>query len=368
MSQDPRDFLPGPQADSAAPGVLPADSSPGGRGPEVLQDVGTGVSAWIEAATGVSPGTQIKILLSVLAVVLVYAMKRVVMRVVEGRVDDPKLLYQWSKTSSYLAFFLTFLMVGTVWIEGVRHLSTFLGLLSAGLAIALKDLVASLAGWIFILWRRPFQLGDRIQLAGHAGDVVDIRIFQFTILEIGNWVDADQSTGRIIHIPNARLFTDSLANFTSQFEFIWNEIPILLTFESDWRKAKGILRGIIDEIVGESVQEAQRAMRAVSKKFLIYFPNLTPIVYTTVKDSGVLLTVRFLCWARQRRGMTEAVWEAVLDAFAEEERIELAYPTTRMYHNLLEGKPGARAELPRTGLGATAGEPGGDPPAPPDPR
>jgi small-conductance mechanosensitive channel len=341
--------------------ALPPETGPGGQeasafdsvsaGPreDVLEGVGSGISAWIESATGLSPETQGKLLLSVLAVLVVYGLRRLVMRIVDRRVTEPKVLYQWSKTSSYVAFFVSLLMVGTVWIEGLLHVSTFLGLLSAGLAIALRDLVASFAGWIFILWRRPFQLGDRIQMGQHAGDVVDIRIFQFTVLEIGNWVDADQSTGRIIHIPNARLFTDSLANFTSQFEFIWNEIPILLTFESDWRRAKAILERIIAEMVGESVQEAERAVRAVARKFPIHFRNLTPIVYTSVKDSGVLLTVRFLCRARQRRGMNQDVWEAVLDAFSQEERIEFAYPTTRMFHNPLEGKPGARAEVPPWG-------------------
>ena len=96
--------------------------------------------------------------------------------------------------------------------EGLRSLGTFLGLLSAGLAIALKDVVASMAGWIFILWRRPFQLGDRIQIGDRAGDVVDLRLFQFTLLEIGNWVDADQSTGRSIHVPNGAVFTEPLFN------------------------------------------------------------------------------------------------------------------------------------------------------------
>jgi small-conductance mechanosensitive channel len=223
---------------------------------------------------------------------------------------------------------------------------TFLGLLSAGVAIALKDIVASFAAWIFILWRRPFQLGDRIQLGTRAGDVVDLRLFQFTILEIGNWVHADQSTGRVIHLPNSLIFTEPLANYTAQFDFIWNEVPVLVTFESDWKKAKDLLQAIVDEKAGGVVAEAQRAMKTASRKFLIHFRTLTPKVYTSVEDSGVLLTLRFICRARQRRGISEEMWEAILEAFGREEGIDFAYPTTRMYHNLLEGKTEARAPLP----------------------
>ena len=67
------------------------------------------------------------------------------------------------------------------------------------------------------------------------------RIFMFTLMEIGNWVDADQSTGRVIHIPNGKVFKEVLANYSKGFQYIWNEIPVLVTFESNWKKAKEIL-------------------------------------------------------------------------------------------------------------------------------
>jgi small-conductance mechanosensitive channel len=142
------------------------------------------------------------------------------------------------------------------------------------------------------------------------------------------------------------LFSEPLGNFTSQFEFIWHEVPVLVTFESDWRRAKALLEEIVVKVAGDTVSEARQAMKVVSRKFLIHFRHLTPIVYTTVQDSGVLLTMRFLCRVRQRRGFDQAIWEAVLEAFGQEESIDFAYPTTRMYHNLLEGKAEARAGLP----------------------
>jgi len=306
----------------------------------------TAIMEWIQGLTTLSFETQGKIFTSVLAVVCVYLLRRLVMRIVDRKVEDSRLLYQWSKGSSQVSFVVAFLLVTMIWLEAIQSLGTFLGLLSAGIAIALKDMVASMAGWVFILWRRPFVLGDRIQVGDLAGDVVDIRVFQFTLLEIGNWVAADQSTGRIIHVPNSHLFTQSLANYTSQFEFIWNEMPVLLTFESDWKKAKGILEKILREKAGNLVTEAERSVKTASRKFLIHFQKLTPKVYTSVEDSGVLLTLRFICRVRNRRGMNEEIWEAVLNAFHEEDGIDFAYPTTRMYHNILEGKSEARAPVP----------------------
>lgn len=294
---------------------------------------------------GLTVETQAKLIVSSLAVLLLVLLRRAILGLVDRRVEDASVRYRWAKTSSYVAFAVGVLIVAQVWFTAIRSVGTFLGLLSAGLAIALKDLVADLAGWVFILWRRPFDLGDRVQIGDHAGDVVDIRIFAFTIMEIGNWVEADQSTGRMIHIPNAAVFTQPQANYTAGFPFLWNELRIPLTFESDWRKAKGILEEIAGREVTDVGQEAERTLKQSTKRFLIHYKKLTPMVYTSVQDSGVLLTLRYLTRPRERRGTEQALWELILDAFAAQPDIGFAYPTQRVYLNPLEGKSGARAEL-----------------------
>ncbi|HSR40812.1 MAG TPA: mechanosensitive ion channel domain-containing protein, partial [Longimicrobiales bacterium] len=309
-------------------------------------DGGFGLTGWIQANLGVTPTFQLRVFWTVVAIVLLWLLRTMVMRVVTNRARSARARYNWAKASAYIAFVVGILVITQIWLSAILELGTFLGLASAGLAIALRDVVANLAGWGFILWRRPFELGDRIQIGSHAGDVVDLRLFQFTVLEIGNWVAADQSTGRVIHVPNARVLTEPLANCTLEFDYIWNELPVLVTFESDWERAKEILLEVVGEVAGEVVEEAQRAVKRASRKYLIHYRNLTPIVYTAVKESGVLLTVRFLTPVRQRRGRTEAMWERILRAFRDEPRIELAYPTRRLFLNPLEGKEDARAAPP----------------------
>lgn len=292
---------------------------------------------------GLTPETQIKILLSACLIIALVIGRRILLRVIERRFEDGALVYRWSKASGYAAFVIGLLVIMQVWFTALRSLGTFLGLVSAGLAIALKDLVTDVAGWIFILWRKPFELGDRVQIGEQAGDVVDVRLFAFTIMEIGNWVEADQSTGRMIHVPNAKIFTESLANYTAAFPFLWNELPVVVTFESDWRKAKALLEEVaVAETQGVS-EEAERMLKQTSKRFLIHYSRFTPAVYTELGASGVSLTVRYLCHPRQRRGTAQAIWERVLDAFAAHDDIAFAYPTQRVYLNPLEGKPEARA-------------------------
>ncbi|MFH1964881.1 MAG: mechanosensitive ion channel family protein, partial [Acidobacteriota bacterium] len=219
----------------------------------------------------------------------------------------------------------------SVWVEAFGEMGAFLGLLSAGIAIALKDPLTNIAGWLFIIVRQPFSAGDRIQIGNQSGDVIDIRLFQFTILEIGNWVDADQSTGRIIHVPNGKIFLEPQANYSKGFKFIWHEIPVLITFESSWEKAKKILLEIVISETVHLSNKAAQEIKEASKKYLIFFKHLTTTVYTTVKDSGILLTLRFLCDPRERRGKEQAIWESILREFAKHPDIDLAYPTQRFY-------------------------------------
>jgi small-conductance mechanosensitive channel len=305
----------------------------------------TTASSWLQETLGLSPATLDRIVASLIAVLVLWVIRRIVLAVVFRRIEDVRNRYRWQKITSYIVVPVGILLVGRIWFEGFQSIATFLGLVSAGIAIALKDLLVNLAGWGFVLWRRPFEVGDRIQIGPHAGDVIDLRIFQFTLLEIGNWVDADQSTGRIIHVPNGQVLTEVLANFTKGFQHIWNEIPVVVTFESDWQKAKDILATIAEQHAAHLTAAAEKRIREVSRRFMIFYSTLTPIVYTSVVDIGVCLTLRYLCEPRKRRSTAEAVWEDILRAFAQHGDIDFAYPTTRYYDNRLEGKPQARAAI-----------------------
>lgn len=278
--------------------------------------------------------------------VLLFILKVVTARVVSRKVTDDKRRYHVRKTVTYVYSVILAVVLGWIWFQGMASLGTFLGLASAGLALALHDTISNMAGFFFITTRKPFAVGDRIQIADVQGDVIDIRLFQFSIVEVGNWVDADQSTGRIIHIPNSLTLKEPLANSHIGFEYIWNEIPVMVTFESNWKKAKELLLGIGRENAEYLSQGAQAQIRNAARKYLIVAGKLTPTVYTTVKDSGVMLTIRYLVDPRQRRGTEQKMWEDILDAFAKESDVELAYPTTRFYMSPGGGSkdPGATAD------------------------
>ncbi len=300
----------------------------------------TNVVDWISENWHISPTVQWKLFLSISVIIALALIRHLAFKIAFNKIQDLKERYLWKNAIKNTHYVLLIIIISAIWVDKMGSLATFFGLLSAGLAIALQDPIVNLAGWLFILIRKPFEVGDRIEVGGISGDVIDVRFFQFTLNEIHNWVDADQSTGRIVHIPNGKVFKEPQANYTQGFSHIWNEIGVMVTFESDWKKAKKILERTVSDHVEQLSKSAARKLIEASKKFMIFYTSLTPIVYTSVKDSGVMLTIRYLVDPRKRRTTEHDIWEEVLSEFAKNDDIDFAYPTQRIYYNLQEGKLG----------------------------
>ncbi|MCT4596190.1 MAG: mechanosensitive ion channel family protein [Anaeromicrobium sp.] len=258
---------------------------------------------------------------------------RVINRVLYSIMEHNNKYYVAKKRVYY--FFSSVFVIFSVflWLDSMDSLTTYFGLVSAGIAIALKDLFANIVAWLFIILRKPFEVSDRILINNQQGDVIDIRMFQFTLMEISSYEDGEQSTGRIINVPNYYIFVNSLINYNKGFKYIWNEIKVLITFESDWQKAKDILTNIINNHSLHLSEEASKMIQHAQKTYLIHYNKLTPIVYMDVKESGIQLTIRYLCIPRQRRTTVNDIWQDILQRFDKEENIKLAYPTIRVTPN-----------------------------------
>jgi small-conductance mechanosensitive channel len=240
----------------------------------------------------------------------------------------------WIGTGAFL------LVAAFIWGSNIQDPGVFFGILGAGLALSMQETLLCIAGWALVVWNRLFTIGDRIEVNGQKGDVIDIGIFHTVLLEVGNWVDAEQSTGRLLIVPNSNFFRHFTFNYTEGFPFLWNELAITLTFESDWKRAKAIMLAQAQEEAAKIEEEVRRQIRAMQGHYAIHYQRLTPIVYTRIAASGVLLTLRYLVPARRRRTMDHEIAEGILEDFAKESRVDFAYPTTRFYQNPQEGKSG----------------------------
>jgi small-conductance mechanosensitive channel len=227
-----------------------------------------------------------------------------------------------------------------IWADYIGDVGVFLGIVGAGVALSMQETLLCIVGWGILQVRKSYDIGDRIEIDGRIGDVIGISVFQTTMLEVGNWVDADQSTGRLLITPNSMVLRHAVYNYTKGFPFIWNEFSTIVTFESDWRQAKDIMLSYAQEEDRKFDEEVERRIKDMQHQYAIRYGQLDPIVYTTIADNGVRLTLRFLSPVRQRRAMLHKISENILDALIQHRDIDFAYPTTRFYSNREEGKAG----------------------------
>lgn len=289
--------------------------------------------AWSTLLSLFPPGTAYRLAETGLLLIGFVALRLALSRVGKRVLREPERRFHVVKYGRILLNLALALSLYQLWLNRGWSFASFLGLLSAGIAFVFREPLLNVAGWLFILARRPFELGHRVQVGdSHAGDVIDIGINDFTLLEIGNWVEADQSTGRIVHVPNSVVFTQGVANYSEGFPLLWNELQLLLTYESDWAEAKRLLQSIGEEQseFDENSQEQIRQELAHFERYLISYTHLTPTVYVSKDPSGIMLTLRYLCKPRRRRATETRLWKAIFEQILSVDGIDPAYPTQRL--------------------------------------
>lgn len=278
--------------------------------------------------TDLGPVDESQLVWTGVAIVIGLLLRFVAVRGVLGRIDDTETKFKTRKSISYTVGGLLLVTIAWIWIPSFGSVATLIGLVAAGTTIALAPVIINFVGWTFIILRRPFRIGDRIELAGIQGDVIDTRLQRFTVLEVGNWVAADQSTGRVVHIPNGKVFTETLANYSAGFEYVWHEIPVRVPFDSNWKLAEKLVREVLAELDDPKDTAAMRAQLEQGEYFIRY-RELRPTVYVDVHESGVLLTARLIVPARERRIVEDKFWRGLLSLFAEHDDVLIAYNTLR---------------------------------------
>ncbi len=289
-----------------------------------------------------------KLLLSGILLVALLLVRRAAMHYVDAKHLEAAQRYRAAKVIEYVFYLLVFLLIGPVWLEGVQGILTFVGLLAAGIAVALREPIASIVAWPYILLRKPFVLGDRVEVNGVTGDVADISPLEFSLMEFG---DASrglrQTTGRLVHIPNSFVFGQRVANASQAWAYMWHEIPVVVTFDSDWHRAKAAFLEIALRRAGHFVTAAEVEMRKAAKQILAVDDTLAPAVFTRAVSHGIELSIRYVTAVPQLRQVEQVIWEDILALCAGDATIRLAYPTTRGFSTVLETTTGSEVPFGR---------------------
>lgn len=250
------------------------------------------------------------------AVVLAAGLSRVLGR----RSTDPYQRYYARKGSRYAVAIAALVVLAIVWQAFAGRVGVVLGLATAGLAFAMQEVVGAVAGWFNIVSGRIFRVGDRIQMGGVRGDVIDITPLRTKVMEIGSstddstWVRGRQYTGRIVALSNKVTFTEPVFNYSSVFDFIWEELTIPVSYESNWKAAEAILQ---EEAARASASEgAEQAMDAMVNRYPVGRAEVEPRVFVRATDNYMELSARFVIPVRTARSVKDEMTRRVTDRLA----------------------------------------------------
>lgn len=240
----------------------------------------------------------------------------------------PKVRFMVSKTTGYVTYAIAIIITLSIWIEQAQSLLFAVGMIGAGIAIALQKPITNLVGFIVLLAKRPYEPGDRIEIDGEAGDVIDVEAFYTKIMEIGKWTSYDQFTGRIKIIPNSYVLEKVINNYSRDFGFIWEELTIPITYGSNMKKARKIMVDAARKTTKDLVDRSKRQLRRMTYKYLLETRDVNPVVYVIPTDNWVELHLRFIVDAKHRRSYVNPIFEKIVKEFVKHKDIRIASKTT----------------------------------------
>lgn len=214
---------------------------------------------------------------SFLALSLIYGFFRIMLPLLITRhVSDLKTKYHLRKVVYVLYLFILTITLLSIWVENPQTLLVTYGLIGAGVAVGLQDFFKNFVGGIVIFITSPFRVGDRIEWDEISGDVIDIGLLSTTLMEINGWIQGNQATGRITSIPNGKILTQSVQNFTKDHNFLWDELQIPLTYDSDWEKAETEVEELVRKETHEVSETAERQLKNSAGVITICNEKLSP--------------------------------------------------------------------------------------------
>jgi len=243
-------------------------------------------------------------------------------------IKDVDTRYRARKFVSFIGYAVAIGVSVAVFSDRLASFTVAFGVAGAGIAFALQEVIASVAGWVAISLGGFYSPGDRVQVGGIRGDVIDVSILRTTLMEVGEWVAADLYTGRVVRVANSFVFKEPVFNYSADFPFLWDEIVLPVKYGSDWKLARTMLHGLVDEVLAGYAKEVKESWRTMVRRYRIEDANVEPMITLRATDNWIEFTVRYVVDYRKRRWMKDHLFTRILEEVDKSEnRIRLASAT-----------------------------------------
>ncbi len=269
---------------------------------------------------------------ALLAVAIVIALVRVLQRATTRYIVDPTSRYRARKAVGTLGYVAGLLLVASVFSDRLGRLTVVLGVAGAGVAFALQEVIASVAGWLALSFGGFYKVGDRVQLGGVRGDVIDITLLRTTLMEVGQWVAGELYNGRVVRVANSFVFKEPVVNYSGDFPFLWDELIATVRFDSDLVLMQRVLEEVGREVCSEYEREAAQIWRGLQNRYSLEAATTEPLVTLGFDANGVTFTLRYTVRYDMRRTTKDRLCRKILDAVASSQgRITLTAATLELY-------------------------------------
>jgi small-conductance mechanosensitive channel len=254
-----------------------------------------------------------KCIAAAVGILIIHGTFRVLEETLPRRFGRADARYKVRKLVVFSGYLSILIFLAFVFEDRLGRLSFALGVVGAGVAVALQDVLASFAGAFSIGFSKLYAVGDRVQIGDTRGDVIDIGLLRTTLLETGNWVSGDLYNGRIVRIPNSAVLKGIVFNYSQGFRFIWDEIKVLFATSSDCKFAREMLLRVAKESIGEYLVEAQSSWKEMSDNYRSENPPLEPTVALIVNAGSLEFTVSYVIDYTKRTAMKDQLFTKVAE-------------------------------------------------------
>lgn len=219
------------------------------------------------------------------------------------KITNTAIRYKAQKGVEVFGYVLLILLAISYFSGAIKDLTIIIGIATAGLAFALQELILSIVGSIYIVLFKIYQPGDRIEINGIKGDVIDVDSMYTTMMEIGEWISGDNYSGRIVKLSNAFVFKGGIRHYSQDFPFIWDELNLPIRYGSDIDLAKVIVTKIASEELSEFTINSKAQWKAMVNKFYIEDAQVEPTLAISLTDNWIQFNLRFIVDFKKRRSV-----------------------------------------------------------------
>lgn len=237
----------------------------------------------------------------ILLVAIVFILMHLIRRFLRKRVTDTSARYKSQKGIEIIGYIIIIILSFFYFTGNIKDFTLAIGLFSAGIAFTLQELILSIAGSLYIFIVKVYKPGDRIEINGIKGDVIDVDSMYTTMMEIGQWVSSDNYSGRIVKLSNAFVFKGAIYNYSQDFPFIWDEFNLPIKYGSDIELAKSIVIKIASETLSEFTAASKSEWKDVVNKYYIEDAVVDPTLAITLTDNWVQFNLRYIVDYKKRR-------------------------------------------------------------------